>query len=795
MTMDKKNNDLDTLNETREAGENIFQGIFAQYSGRTARRKTIAILSVIVVLFTMNTLTFDALTLERHASCGTPEHEHTEVCYDEDNQTICSIEDHSHTDACFQQKPVKPAQTALDDFVAINATISLSNPLVSVGDGPEAAVGETTIVLGGDTNTETAENGLEVAYDAPAVELGDVRTYAMSAGTAFLSDILHAVGLKPANIVTIGELQNDVLQREGEHIAIEPVEGIENEYIIKVKRDFERAELCVVAGDEIISVWLTGGVAMPVPETIEAPVETFDTVMEMDSEASKETKVDYDVQDETMVGSADDANENARAIALDFSNYIATDAHSVYMYDGAMAAVLVDAADIADADGVAVTVSDANDHQVSGVMVIDGDGEYIVNGIVCTVSGLVLPEKSVTNDAQNVTIATANDEATLYNVEPVFEQTSEGYSDIFSLFAQDQGESVPTARLRDVLFGTAFAEEARTLSMRLFNIGLQNTQTGEAVEPDGTVHVMTSFDGIEGTDFKLYHIVNSQPVLIENAVVEHDGCAVGFDFYIDSLSPFALVYYTVTARTGEVYTGYTYSTFERTLNAQRIIEDLGIQAIATGVACADGGIRIDGLDIILPEGFTDALVRISTGLDIYEVKLLMGHELTATAGDYAVTLDLSGAGLDEGRTYKVVIEQAPATAEQLAAVEAALSQTLESGIVRAAHVSGLEMVDIAIVDAQTGEAVEPDGAVAVTLTRGGEAMPSVVHIRGDGSAEVLTAVDGTFVTESFSAFTGAYTVDFQYEGYQWSFPGENGYRVEDILVLRRYHRRTSKRRA
>ncbi len=253
-------------------------------------------------------------------------------------------------------------------------------------------------------------------------------------------------------------------------------------------------------------------------------------------------------------------------VTLDFTDYVATDAHDVYLYDASMVAVLVSEAEIASADGVAVTreeAAEADEAQAEeapageaaaedaqareGTLIITGDGEYALDGTTYVVTGLVLPEKTVENE--NITITTANDEATLLNVAPVFEETDEDYDDIFSLFTMAQDDPTLLAKVFDLLGGVAYAEEGeagRDLNVRVFKIGLEDVTTGEAVEPGTELHVVSSLDTpISGEDFQLYHIADGKPELIPDAVVVEDGRAVGLSFNTVSLDKFALVYYTV----------------------------------------------------------------------------------------------------------------------------------------------------------------------------------------------------------------------------------------------------------
>ena len=68
-------------------------------------RRALALLSAIVLLFTVNELKYAADTLERIPSCGVEEHSHDEACYDDIGALICGFEVHIHTDACYQERP------------------------------------------------------------------------------------------------------------------------------------------------------------------------------------------------------------------------------------------------------------------------------------------------------------------------------------------------------------------------------------------------------------------------------------------------------------------------------------------------------------------------------------------------------------------------------------------------------------------------------------------------------------------------------------------------------------------
>ena len=90
---------------------NKFNELLKKIKRRRILRRVIAMLSVVMILMTMNTLKKQADTLEHFATCGLVEHTHDVACYDDSGVQICGLEEHVHTDACFQQRPIsEPVQ-------------------------------------------------------------------------------------------------------------------------------------------------------------------------------------------------------------------------------------------------------------------------------------------------------------------------------------------------------------------------------------------------------------------------------------------------------------------------------------------------------------------------------------------------------------------------------------------------------------------------------------------------------------------------------------------------------------
>jgi|GEM_PF-3044255 len=157
------------------------------------------------------------------------------------------------------------------------------------------------------------------------------------------------------------------------------------------------------------------------------------------------------------------------------------------------------------------------------------------------------------------------------------------------------------------------------------------------------------------------------------------------------------------------------------------------------------------------------------------------------ANGYRIVLDLTKSGLPEDDLYEVQLSQRAATAEEIAEIEAELSEDLGDGIRKVAHLpENLTLVDISIYSLSTGEKVEPaeGGTVTVTIEKDGVTLPTVIHFvedNDDVEVETIEADDNSFVTDSFSYFLYNYTVDYTYEGYSYSFPGTDTYSVRDIF--------------
>ena len=82
-----------------------FDSILKKTHRKAVMKRVIAVLSAVVLLFTINTTKKTADTLERIPACGIGEHVHTDACFDVDGNLVCGFVEHVHTDACYQERP------------------------------------------------------------------------------------------------------------------------------------------------------------------------------------------------------------------------------------------------------------------------------------------------------------------------------------------------------------------------------------------------------------------------------------------------------------------------------------------------------------------------------------------------------------------------------------------------------------------------------------------------------------------------------------------------------------------
>ena len=229
-------------------------------------RRAVALLSVVVMLFTINTLKKRANTLERIPMCGMEEHLHDESCFNELGELICLLPEHQHTDACFQQAPVH--EESAEEF-AEEMEVDLSTEDESEVESQEALPVEELPV-----------------EEEPGFELSQ---------PALLSDILQAMNLPVAlnDVIDVGQVVNT--EADAGLVSVERQEN--GDALVSANAAFDAAELAIITETDILTVKLVAGAAAaepvaeePVAEPVveepaeEIPAETVEETVEATAE-------------------------------------------------------------------------------------------------------------------------------------------------------------------------------------------------------------------------------------------------------------------------------------------------------------------------------------------------------------------------------------------------------------------------------------------------------------------------------------------------------------------------------
>ena len=182
--------------------------------GRRQRmlKRAVALLSVIVILLTVNSTKFIADTLERIPSCGYDyDHQHGPECYDSLGNLVCAL--HVHTDACYQRRPEGDAD--IEPVVEPAEAVELDSEFVedSALQQVEPAVEEVTLELGDEA--EAAAGVESEAFDvADGIEPSEADMmplyYVGEQYPFFLSDVLAAceLDIPLSDVVEIGQVMD-----------------------------------------------------------------------------------------------------------------------------------------------------------------------------------------------------------------------------------------------------------------------------------------------------------------------------------------------------------------------------------------------------------------------------------------------------------------------------------------------------------------------------------------------------------------------------------------------------------
>lgn len=272
-------------------------------------RRALALLSAIVLLFTVNELKYAADTLERIPSCGMEEHSHDEACYDDIGALICGFEVHIHTDACYQERPknIDADEIELEyETVGNVEALDVELPAEEIGEISLDSLDTGESSPGEEINQEHAE------MEAAPAEIIDPIYDLNGDSNVLFSRVLASTypELSMSNVDGVGESIYSDDQPLSIYVTVQ-----DGDYLITAIRDFiddDMVELCFFTKDGgVYIVDLKNGIEPVVDESISTDIEDDHqpAVVEQDEarqgndDLSDETLIVGDVVDEEMTES------------------------------------------------------------------------------------------------------------------------------------------------------------------------------------------------------------------------------------------------------------------------------------------------------------------------------------------------------------------------------------------------------------------------------------------------------------------------------------------------------------
>ena len=227
--------------------DNKIRELSNSYKRKKLLKKAVALLSVVVLLFTINSLKLMADTLSRVPACHLKEHVHSSKCFDADGNLVCGKTEHTHTDACYQQRP---DEQAMADFLEVEA----DNVDVAVD---EIELPEIVSEIDLDLDSDLLLTDDSLAIDASPVQNNAVEnpTYELGSKTK-LSKIIKKteLGINLDDVQEVG-----VVDYDGTQASLLFIKQIDGDYSIKAAKDFSEVELAIVIPDEVKIVRLVNG--------------------------------------------------------------------------------------------------------------------------------------------------------------------------------------------------------------------------------------------------------------------------------------------------------------------------------------------------------------------------------------------------------------------------------------------------------------------------------------------------------------------------------------------------------
>ncbi len=245
-------------------------------------KRGVALLSVLVLLFTMDALKRMAVAMERVPTCGYEyDHEHTDDCRDEAGALVCGL--HEHTDACYQETP---------DAAASDEESPEEETFEEEEQDLADVTWESDETIGSEENEEGDEPVESDEAEEAAVEDAGLACWfdLNGANQALLGEVLAATELP----VRREQIQMVGLVDDGSSDAPVAVGLTEQDVIISALRDFDAAEIAIVTADDIFTVTLLNGraPAEPAGESEAVAEEAIGEAVEENSEEGTENSVE-----------------------------------------------------------------------------------------------------------------------------------------------------------------------------------------------------------------------------------------------------------------------------------------------------------------------------------------------------------------------------------------------------------------------------------------------------------------------------------------------------------------------
>lgn len=202
----------------------------------------------------------------------------------------------------------------------------------------------------------------------------------------------------------------------------------------------------------------------------------------------------------------------------------------------------------------------------------------------------------------------------------------------------------------------------------------------------------------------------------------------------------------------------------------------------TGLRYADGVLTIpsDGT-IRLTDGKSFLTIRI-TNLTALKEEILNaeGVSVEIVEGNVPLGSEIQYTARTEEETQALVTQYLSKDADE--SIEEAVSEEE-----KVQTIAGYGAADLKIV--RGGEDINAEGRFRVTVAKenlvpAGMKLEKLYHIHDDEVEELNTEETGdalVFEVANFSDVVASYTVDFDYKGVQWSFPGFGSYTVSSIM--------------